>query len=179
VDNGRSQLLGDLEEREVLHCIRCGACINACPVFRNIGGHAYGVTYPGPIGSVLEPNLLGLKDYQHLSFASSLCGACTDVCPVHIELHHHLLHNRRNAINQGTHSGSERFGMKIFRWMMSSSGRFSFFGSLGRTALRAIHGVGLAGTAFDPMQLWTKDREAPAIPRESFRDLWRQQNGSR
>ena len=179
VDNGRSQLLGDLEEREVLHCIRCGACINACPVFRNIGGHAYGVTYPGPIGSVLEPNLLGLKDYQHLSFASSLCGACTDVCPVHIELHHHLLHNRRNAINQGTHSGSERLGMKLFRWMMMSSGRYSSLGSLGRTALRAIHGMGLAGTAFDPMHLWTKDREAPVVPREAFRDLWRKQNGSR
>jgi len=179
VDNGRSQLLGNIEEREVLHCIRCGACINACPVFRNIGGHAYGVTYPGPIGSVLEPNLLGLKDYQHLSFASSLCGACTDVCPVHIELHHHLLHNRRNAIHQGTHSAAERIGMKIFRWMTMSAGRFSLFGSLGRTALRTIHGMGLAGTTFDPMHAWTKDREAPAIPRQSFRDLWRKQNGSR
>jgi len=179
VDNGRSELLADLEQREVLHCIRCGACINACPVFRNIGGHAYGVTYPGPIGSVLEPRLLGLKEYQHLSFASSLCGACTDVCPVHIELHHHLLHNRRNAINQGTHSASERMGIKLFRWTMMSPARFSFFGSLGRTALRVIHGIGLAGTALDPMRPWTKDRAAPAMPRESFRDLWRKQNGVR
>jgi len=179
VDNGRSELLADLEQREVLHCIRCGACINACPVFRNIGGHAYGVTYPGPIGSVLEPRLLGLKEYQHLSFASSLCGACTDVCPVHIELHHHLLQNRRNAIHEGTHSAGERLGMKLFRWTMMSSGRFSFFGSLGRTALRMIHGMGLAGTALDPMHPWTKEHAALAIPRESFRDLWRKQNGSR
>ncbi len=179
VDNGRSELLADLEQREVLHCIRCGACINACPVFRNIGGHAYGMTYPGPIGSVLEPRLLGLKEYQHLSFASSLCGACTDVCPVHIDLHHHLLHNRRNAIHEGTHSASERRGMKLFRWTMMSPGRFSFFGSLGRTALRAIHGLGLEGTALDPMRPWTKDRAAPTMPRESFRDLWRKQNGVR
>ena len=177
VDNGRSELLADLEQREILHCIRCGACINACPVFRNIGGHAYGVTYPGPIGSVLEPHLRGLKEYQHLSFASSLCGACTDVCPVHIELHHHLLHNRRNAIHEGTHSAPERLGMKLFRWIMTSARRFRFFGWLGRLAVRVIHGMGLEGTALDPMRPWTKDRAAPAMPRESFRDLWRKQNG--
>jgi len=178
VDNGRSELLADLEQREVLHCIRCGACINACPVFRNIGGHAYGVTYPGPIGSVLEPRLLGLKEYQHLSFASSLCGACTDVCPVHIELHHHLLQNRRNAIHSGTHPASERLGMKFFRWMMSSAPRFRFFGWLGRMALRAVRALGLEGTALDPMRPWTKDRAMPPIPRESFREMWRQQNGT-
>jgi L-lactate dehydrogenase complex protein LldF len=179
VDNGRSELLADREQREVLHCIRCGACINACPVFRNIGGHAYGVTYPGPIGSVLEPRLLGLQQYQHLSYASSLCGACTDVCPVHIELHHHLLHNRRNAIHEGTHSAAERLGFKLWRWIMTSASRFRFFGSLGRTAVRAIHDLGLEGTALDPMRLWTQDRAAPAMPRESFREMWRKQNGIR
>jgi L-lactate dehydrogenase complex protein LldF len=179
VDNGRSELLADREQREVLHCIRCGACINACPVFRNIGGHAYGVTYPGPIGSVLEPRLLGLQQYQHLSYASSLCGACTDVCPVHIALHHHLLHNRRNAIYEGAHSAAERLGFKLWRWIMMSASRFRFFGSLGRTAVRAIHDLGLEGTALDPMRLWTQDRAAPAMPRESFREMWRKQNGIR
>ncbi len=179
VDNGRSELLADPEQREILHCIRCGACINACPVFRNIGGHAYGVTYPGPIGSVLTPHLRGLKEYQHLSYASSLCGACTDVCPVHIELHHHLLHNRRNAIREGTHSALERLGMKLWRWTMMSADRFGLMGKLGRSALRLIYGMGLEGTALDPMRPWTKDRAAPAIPRESFRDLWRKQNGIR
>jgi len=179
VDNGRSELLADLEQREVLYCIRCGACINACPVFRNIGGHAYGVTYPGPIGAVLEPRLLGLPEYQHLSFASSLCGACTDVCPVHIELHHHLLQNRRNAIRAGTHPARERLGMKVWRWIMSSARRFRFFGWLGRTAMRVIHGLGLEGTALDPMRPWTKARAAPVMPRESFRAMWRQQNGVR
>jgi L-lactate dehydrogenase complex protein LldF len=179
VDNGRSELLADREQREVLHCIRCGACINACPVFRNIGGHAYGVTYPGPIGSVLEPRLLGLQQYQHLSYASSLCGACTDVCPVHINLHHHLLHNRRNAIHEGTHSVSERLGFKLWRWTMMSASRFRFFGSLGRTAVRLVHGLGLEGTVFDPMRPWTRDRAAPAMPRESFRDWWKKQNGVR
>jgi len=178
VDNGRTELLADLEQREVLHCIRCGACINACPVFRNIGGHAYGVTYPGPIGSVLTPHLRGLPEYQHLSYASSLCGACTDVCPVHIDLHHHLLHNRRNAIHAGTHPGSERLAMKSFCWMMSSARRFRFFGWLGRLALRVVHALGLEGTALDPMRPWTKDRAMPAIPRQSFREMWRQQNGT-
>jgi L-lactate dehydrogenase complex protein LldF len=179
VDNGRSELLADWEQREVLHCIRCGACINACPVFRNIGGHAYGVTYPGPIGSVLTPHLRGLQEYQHLSYASSLCGACTDVCPVHIGLHHHLLHNRRNAIHEGTHSAAERLGFKLWRWTMMSASRFRFFGSLGRTAVRLIHGLGLEGTVFDPMRPWTKDRAAPAMPRGSFRDWWKKQNGVR
>ena len=179
VDNGRTELLADVEQREVLHCIRCGACINACPVFRNVGGHTYGVTYPGPIGSVLTPHLRGLKQYQHLSYASSLCGACTDVCPVRIELHHHLLHNRRNAIHAGTHPAGERIGMKFWRWTMMSAGRFRLLGKLGRTALRIIHGMGLEGTVLDPMRPWTKDRAAPAIPRESFRELWRRGNGIR
>ncbi|HWG50526.1 MAG TPA: LutB/LldF family L-lactate oxidation iron-sulfur protein, partial [Candidatus Acidoferrales bacterium] len=95
VDNGRSSLLGHPEEREVLHCIRCGACLNICPVYRHIGGHTYGTTYPGPIGAVLTPHLRG-RQFEHLSYATSLCGACTTVCPVKIDLHHHLLHNRRD-----------------------------------------------------------------------------------
>ena len=82
LDNGRSELLADVEQREVLNCIRCGACLNVCPIFRTVGGHAYGTTYQGPIGSVLTPHLRGLREFQHLSYASSLCGACTDACPV-------------------------------------------------------------------------------------------------
>ena len=99
LDNGRSELLADVEQRDVLQCIRCGACLNVCPVFRTVGGHTYGTTYPGPIGSVLTPHLRGLDEFQHLSYASSLCGACTDACPVKIDLHHHLLENRRNAVS--------------------------------------------------------------------------------
>ncbi|MBV9671761.1 MAG: iron-sulfur cluster-binding protein, partial [Verrucomicrobia bacterium] len=98
LDNKRTQLLADAEQRDTLHCIRCGACLNVCPIFRNVGGHTYGTTYQGPIGSVLTPHLRGLIDWRHLSYASSLCGACTEACPVKIDLHHHLLHNRRNAV---------------------------------------------------------------------------------
>ena len=106
LDNGRTELLADPEQREVLHCIRCGACLNACPIYRNVGGRAYATTYQGPIGSVLTPHLRGLDEFQHLSQASSLCGACTEACPVKIDLHHHLLHNRRNAVERAHRLGA-------------------------------------------------------------------------
>ena len=128
LDNGRSELLADAEQRDVLNCIRCGACLNACPVFRTVGGHTYGTTYPGPIGSVLTPHLRGLDQFQHLSYASSLCGACTDACPVKIDLHHHLLHNRRNAVNEAHRPWSERIAFRLFRWTAMSAARFSFLG---------------------------------------------------
>jgi L-lactate dehydrogenase complex protein LldF len=179
VDNGRSELLADTEQRDVLHCIRCGACLNACPVFRQVGGHTYGTTYPGPIGSVLTPHLRGLNEFQHLSYASSLCGACTSVCPVEIDLHHHLLHNRRNAVRAGTHSFAERLGFRIWRWVMSSARRFRWFGALGKWALRLMQRLGLMRTALDPMRPWTEFREMPPLPKESFRELWRKQNGNR
>jgi L-lactate dehydrogenase complex protein LldF len=173
LDNGRSELLADTEQREVLHCIRCGACLNACPVFRTVGGHAYGTTYPGPIGSVLTPHLRGLHEFQHLSYASSLCGACTDVCPVKIDLHHHLLHNRRNAVCSADRPWLERAAFKIWRWNMLGSRRFAAAGWLGRTALRALYALGLEGSVLDPIRPWTRLRAAPPLPRESFRALWR------
>src|SRR6516164_498898 len=100
LDNKRTQLLADAEQRDALHCIRCGACLNVCPIYRNVGGHSYGTTYQGPIGSVITPHLRGLQSWKHLSYASSLCGACTEACPVKIDLHHHLLQSRRNAAAQ-------------------------------------------------------------------------------
>jgi len=102
-----------MRKRDALHCIRCGACLNVCPIFRNVGGHTYGTTYSGPIGSVITPHLRGLQDWKHLSSASSLCGACTETCPVKINLHHHLLQNRRNAAAQQP-SWSERLLFKLF-----------------------------------------------------------------
>lgn len=173
LDNGRTDLLADAEQRDVLHCIRCGSCLNACPVFRTIGGHAYGTTYSGPIGSVLTPHLRGRDEFQHLSYASSLCGACTSVCPVKIDLHHHLLHNRRNAERAGDRPWGEHAGFKLWRWMMASSRRFAAAGALGRAALRVLYSVGLGGTPLDPLRAWTKYRAAPAIPRKSFRSMWR------
>src|SRR5215469_14958068 len=182
VDNGRSELLADAEKRDILHCIRCGACLNACPVFRTVGGHTYGTTYPGPIGSVLTPHLRG-REFDHLSFASSLCGACTEVCPVKIDLHHRLLENRRDAVNPGAHHGGahrglERFAFAIFRSAALGSGRFAFFGGVARFALRLLYAVGLRGTALDPGRVWNKNHAAPAIPSKSFRTLWKDRHGA-
>jgi L-lactate dehydrogenase complex protein LldF len=179
LDNGRSRLLADSEQRDVLRCIRCGACLNACPVFRTIGGHAYGTTYQGPIGSVLTPHLRGIDEYHHLSYASSLCGNCTSVCPVKIDLHHHLLHNRRNAVRNGSRPLLERIAMRIWRWAMAGSRRFRIFGTIGRVVLRVVQRVGLVGTKLDPMLAWDAYRTAPEVPAQSFRDLWRKRNGRR
>jgi L-lactate dehydrogenase complex protein LldF len=179
LDNGRTDLLADPEQREVLRCIRCGACLNACPVYRNIGGHTYGTTYSGPIGSVLTPHLRGLNQFQHLSYASSLCGACAEVCPVKIDLHHHLLQNRRNAVNLADRPASERFAFKMWRWSMGSAGRLAFFGAIGKFLLRALYALGAQGTALDPLRPWTKYRAAPQLPSKSFRVQWKEQNAGR
>jgi len=175
LDNGRSDLLADAEQREVLNCIRCGACLNVCPVYRTVGGHTYGTTYQGPIGSVLTPHLRGIKEFQHLSSASSLCGACTETCPVKIDLHHHLLHNRRNAVETRNRSRLERMGFKLWRWIMLGPQRFALLGAMARSGLRAINGLGLAGTVLDPARSWTKDRAPLRVPSKSFRALWQEQ----
>jgi L-lactate dehydrogenase complex protein LldF len=172
LDNGRSELLADTEQREVLHCIRCGACLNACPVFRTVGGHTYGTTYQGPIGSVLTPHLRG-SQFEHLSSASSLCGACSAACPVKIDLHHHLLRNRRNAVGEGARPWSERLGFKLWRWAMLGSGRFAMLGSIGRGFLRISNGLGLGATVLDPLRPWTRARSAARVPRRSFRSMWK------
>jgi L-lactate dehydrogenase complex protein LldF len=177
LDNGRSELLADAEQREVLNCIRCGACLNVCPIFRTVGGHAYGTTYQGPIGSVLTPHLRGLHEFQHLSYASSLCGACTDACPVKIDLHHHLLHNRRNAVNSGERPWFEQIGFKLWRWTMMGGGRFAFVSGLALSILKLIYWFGAEGTALDPLRAWTKARAAPDIPKLSFREMWRNRSG--
>ncbi len=179
LDNGRSELLADAEQREILHCIRCGACLNVCPVFHHIGGHTYGTTYPGPIGSILTPHLRGIAEYQHLSYASSLCGYCTQTCPVRIQIHHHLLHNRRNAAEARARPPGERLAFRVWRWAMMDAGRFERLGRLARACLRVVRGLGLEGTVFDPMHPWTKYRGAPQLPKESFRSLWSKNHGGR
>lgn len=115
LDNNRTNILANARQRESLYCIRCGACLNACPVYKNIGGHAYGTTYTGPIGSVITPHLRGLEDYKHLSFASSICGACTEVCPVKINIHELLLVNRNESVEQGMTTFSEKMAWKIWK----------------------------------------------------------------
>lgn len=115
LDNGRTNLLANPKTRESLYCIRCGACLNACPVYKNIGGHAYGTTYSGPIGSVITPHLKDMGEWKHLSYASSLCGNCTEVCAVKINLHELLLENRNEAVETGKASFGEKIAWKVWK----------------------------------------------------------------
>ena len=170
LDNGRSELLADVEQRDALRCIRCGACLNACPVYRQIGGHTYATTYQGPIGSVLTPHFRG-HEFDHLSYASSLCGSCTSVCPVKIDLHHHLLENRHASVKADKRPWSERFAFRFWRWMMSSHSRFERLGRLGRFKIRVARKLGI-----DLLSPWTKYRSAPELPKQSFREMWRKGN---
>jgi L-lactate dehydrogenase complex protein LldF len=129
LDNGRTSILANEKQRESLYCIRCGACLNACPVYKNIGGHTYGATYSGPIGSVITPHLKGLDEWKHLSYASSLCGNCTEVCAVKINLHELLLENRHEAVEAGHSTFSEKMAWKMWKqgmlrrkWMNMAGG---------------------------------------------------------
>lgn len=115
LDNGRTNLLANPKTRESLYCIRCGACLNACPVYKNIGGHSYETTYSGPIGSVITPHLKEMDEWKHLSYASSLCGNCTEVCAVKINLHELLLENRYEAVEEGDASWGERIAWKVWK----------------------------------------------------------------
>jgi L-lactate dehydrogenase complex protein LldF len=176
LDNHRTRLLADAQQRDALGCIRCGACLNVCPIFKNIGGHAYGTTYQGPIGSVITPHFRGLQDWKHLSGASSLCGACTETCPVKIDIHHHLLHNRRNAVAEKpvwwekivwfgfvqamTRPWMMRLGVKLAPW------------------LQKLHPLVLGGR-LDPVQNWTKSREFPEVSSQSFHDWWKNRNSKK
>ncbi len=167
LDNGRTRLLADAEQRDALHCIRCGACLNACPVYKNIGGHAYGTTYQGPIGSVITPHLRDAEEWSHLPYASSLCGACTDVCPVRIDLHHHLLHNRRNAVEKKFDNPIQRLLFRIWLATMQSPAAYAVASRLANLALR----LGIAQPLLKP---WTATRDFPTPPKQSFKDYWRQ-----
>ncbi len=156
--NRRTELLADAEQRDALHCIRCGACLNVCPIFRNIGGHSYGTTYSGPIGSVITPHLRGLQEWRHLSDSSSLCGACTETCPVKIDLAHHLLQNRRNASQQKP-SWAWRTAFRLYAFAAIRPALWRWISKLGRLA-QELHPA-IKGTRADPAYAWTKTRELP------------------
>ncbi|HEX3856119.1 MAG TPA: lactate utilization protein B, partial [Verrucomicrobiae bacterium] len=170
LDNHRTELLADAEQRDALHCIRCGACLNVCPIFKNIGGHTYGTVYSGPIGSVITPHLRGLQDWKHLSNASSLCGACTEACPVKIDLHHHLLQNRRNAAAQQP-TPKEQIGFKSFVQLANHPKLWAFAKKFARLTqpLQKL----VKGSAIDPAKSWTQTRDLPPLAQESFKDWWR------
>lgn len=170
IDNKRTHLLADPEQRDALHCIRCGACLNVCPIYRNVGGHTYGTTYSGPVGSVITPHLRGLQDWKHLSSASSLCGACTQTCPVKIDLHHHLLQNRRNAM-AAKPVWWEKLLFSAVSFLFNHSGLYLIGLRLGRIG-QIFHPL-VKGTRLDPMYAWTQSRELPPIAPQTFREYWR------
>ncbi len=170
LDHNRTALLADAEQRDALSCIRCGACLNVCPIYRNVGGHTYGTTYQGPIGSVITPHLRGLQDWKHLSAASSLCGACTETCPVKINLHHHLLQNRRNAVAERP-VWWEKYAMRVFAFGATRPALWRF--SLKMAALfQPLHALVKSGP-LDPARAWTATRELPPVEGDTFADYWR------
>lgn len=191
LDNGRSRMLAHPVTRQSLACIRCGACLNACPVYQQVGGHAYGSVYPGPIGAVITPQLIGISKAKQLPYASSLCGACKEVCPVKIDIPELLLHLRAE-ITDGTAGGTReeyerrtnvienvvfkvyasvwskprlyRFGTKAARLMQKLIARDGKIGKVG----------GFLSTLAPPLGAWTAWRDAPVVAKRSFRDEWKE-----
>lgn len=166
LDNGRTNMMVKPEVREGLYCIRCGSCLNACPVYKNIGGHAYGATYSGPIGSVISPHLAGMSEYKHLSYASSLCGSCTAACPVKINIHEMLLKNRHIAVKENLNTTSENIGWKIWKkGMMSRS-------LMNMASMRMKEKM--VNKLFK--DTWSAHRATLDFPKKSFNQLWKERN---
>ncbi|HEY1062394.1 MAG TPA: LutB/LldF family L-lactate oxidation iron-sulfur protein [Daejeonella sp.] len=166
LDNGRTNLLAQKEQRQALYCIRCGACLNACPVYKNIGGHTYETTYSGPIGSIITPHMAGMKEFKHLSYASSLCGKCTEVCPVKIDIHKMLLLNRRDSVQQGLSPLSENMGWKGWKTGMLKRKTMDMFGGKFKNLMLR--------TFFK--KSWGKHRELPKVAEKSFSKQWKEQD---
>lgn len=168
LDNGRTNLLANPITREALYCIRCGACLNACPVYKNIGGHAYETTYSGPIGKVITPHLKGMDDYKHLSYASSLCGNCTEVCPVRINLHELLLENRHEAVAGGSSSIAERIAWKVWKTA-----------SLNRTMMNMGNGKLKNWMVNKIFKGWTTHRSELEFSAKTFSEMWEDQKANK
>jgi L-lactate dehydrogenase complex protein LldF len=163
LDNGRTNILENPVQRESLYCIRCGACLNACPVYKNIGGHAYGTTYSGPIGSVITPHLKNMNEYKHLSFASSLCGNCTEVCAVKINLHELLLENRKESVEEGNTTFAERAAWKM--WRIASLNRRMMNMGNGNLKNKVVNGL---------FKDWKKNRADLNFSQKTFNELWKE-----
>ncbi len=167
IDNGRTELLAQPVQRSALGCIRCGACLNGCPVYKNIGGHSYGSVYSGPIGSVITPHFKGMDEFKHLSFASTLCGKCTEVCPVKIDLHNLLLANRKDSVAKGYNTKAE--GISMYFWKT---------GMLKRSKMEK-GGANLKNFMLKQFfkKAWGERREMPKIAPKSFNQLWLESKG--
>ena len=179
VDNGRSRLLRDPALRESLYCIRCGACLNVCPIYQRVGGHAYGWVYPGPIGSIVTPGLVGVAEAKDLPNASTLCGACRDACPVQINIPRMLLHLRHkqaesNDENERTSSDTDKILARGFSNIMSSPLLLKVGRSVGRAVSKPLARSGKIGQTRLPLiSRWTQARDLPIPAERSFRDQWR------
>jgi L-lactate dehydrogenase complex protein LldF len=166
LDNGRTNLLAQKDQRQGLYCIRCGACLNACPVYKNIGGHTYDTTYSGPIGSVITPHMEGMENFKHLSFASSLCGKCSEVCPVKIDIHKMLLLNRRDSVEEGIVTKMEKLGWKGWKT-----------GMMKRKMMDMLSGGWknrLLKTFFK--KSWGDNRNLPDVAPKSFSQQWKEEH---
>jgi L-lactate dehydrogenase complex protein LldF len=172
LDNGRSRLLAG-ENAEILGCIRCGACLNACPIYKSIGGHAYGDTYPGPIGAVVTPGLRGLHGWSDLPEASTLCGACRDVCPVRLDIPRMLLGLRRDAVREEGAPLSLRLGLKAFAWIAPRPRLYRAATRLARAALRTLARDGWVRHAPGLASGWTQVRDLKAPAAKTFQQLWK------
>jgi L-lactate dehydrogenase complex protein LldF len=172
LDNGRTQVLADRVGRETLDCIRCGACLNVCPVYRHTGGHAYGSVYAGPIGAILTPQMQSLQHSQSLPYASSLCGACYEVCPVKINIPEILVHLRQKVVEQGCAPVSERLAMAGAAFAFGSSRRLSAAQKLVRIGQAPFENEGVIRSLPGMLGNWTSTRDLRAIPKESFREWW-------
>ena len=175
LDNGRTRILADRESRETLHCIRCGACLNTCPVYRQTGGHAYGSIYAGPIGAILTPQLFDMEHSQSLPYASSLCGACYEVCPVKINIPEVLIHLRGRVVReQQSGANLEAIGMKAMARMFASRRRFEAAQRLGRIAQWPFVSEGWIRRLPGMLGNWTAVRDLRPMPRQTFRSWWRE-----
>ncbi len=168
LDNGRTNILANEKARESLYCIRCGACLNACPVYKNIGGHSYETTYSGPIGSVITPHLKQMDEWKHLSYASSLCGNCTEVCAVKINLHELLLENRHEAVDEGNSSFAERTGWKFWKQAMLRRNLMN----MGNARIKnwVVNSL---------LRGWKEHRSEMKFPKSSFNQMWKEKYGNR
>src|SRR6185369_2881777 len=180
LDNGRTKLLPDRGKRQSLYCIRCGACLNTCPVYRKIGGHSFPWVYSGPIGAIITPQFMGVSHEPALPFASSLCGACGEVCPVKIDIPKVLLELRSDVKKAETREGQnriEKLAFRIFAWVMTRPRIYEMAGRMAASIAPVSDGKWIrsvpAPMSVGPMKAWLSERDLPPSPSKSFREMWR------
>jgi len=182
LDNGRTAVLSDEYGRDALNCIRCSACLNVCPVYERTGGHAYGSVYPGPIGAVLSPQLTGVEENSSLPYASSLCGACFDACPVRIDIPSMLVHLRAEHVGARAQARrvptAEAIAMAAAAWTMADPRRFGRAERMSRLGRVLGRRRGTISRLPPPLSAWTNSRDIPPPPAETFREWWSRTRGA-